>query len=124
MSYRVKLRVKELLEEEGITQKKLAEMAGVRESTISDIVRGTRTVINFEHLGKIATALEISDIRKIIGVFTTPFFCRHVIIIRTPHKEVKSIPNYGNYYICNRLLLLKEYLQANAEPKYSIKCRA
>ena len=46
------------------------------------------------------------------------------IIIRTPHKEVKSIPNYGNYYICNRLLLLKEYLQANAEPKYSIKCRA
>ena len=65
---RVKLRVKELLEEEGITQKKLAEMAGVRESTISDIVRGTRTVINFEHLGKIATALEISDIRKIIDL--------------------------------------------------------
>ena len=68
MSYRVNLRVKELLEEEGITQKKLAEMAGVRESTISDIVRGTRTVINFEHLGKIATALEISDIRKIIDL--------------------------------------------------------
>ena len=68
MSYSVKLRVKELLEEEGITQKKLAEMAGVRESTISDIVRGTRTVINFEHLGKIATALEISDIRKIIDL--------------------------------------------------------
>ena len=68
MSYRVKLRVKELLEEEGITQKKLAEMAGVRESTISVIVRGTRTVINFEHLGKIATALEISDIRKIIDL--------------------------------------------------------
>ena len=68
MSYRVKLRVKELLEEEGITQKKLAEMAGVRESTISDIVRGTRTVINFEHLGKIATALEISDIRKNIDL--------------------------------------------------------
>ena len=98
MSYRVKLRVKELLEEEGITQKKLAEMAGVRESTKS--------------------------VKLIKGVFTTPFFCRHVIIIRTPHKEVKSIPNYGNYYICNRLLLLKEYLQANAEPKYSIKCRA
>ena len=68
MSYRVKLRVKELLEEEGITQKNLAVLAGVRESTISDIVRGTRTVINFEHLGKIATALEISDIRKIIDL--------------------------------------------------------
>lgn len=68
MSYRVKLRVKELIEEKGITQKKLAELAGVRESTISDIVRGTRTVINFEHLGKIATALEIIDIRKIIDL--------------------------------------------------------
>ena len=68
MSYCVKLHVKELLDERGITQKKLAEMAGVRESTISDIVRGTRTVINFEHLGKIATALEISDKRKIIDL--------------------------------------------------------
>ena len=68
MSYCVKLRVKELLEEKNITQKKLAEMAGVRESTISDIVRGTRTVINFEHLGKIATALEIDDIRQIIDL--------------------------------------------------------
>ncbi|NLE25165.1 MAG: helix-turn-helix transcriptional regulator [Clostridiaceae bacterium] len=68
MSYYVKLRVKELLEEKGITQKRLAEIAGVRESTISDIVRGTRTVINFEHLGKIATALEIDDIRQIIDL--------------------------------------------------------
>ena len=68
MSYRVKLCVKELLDEKGLTQKKLAELAGVRESTISDIVRGSRTVINFEHLGKIATALNISDIRKIIDL--------------------------------------------------------
>ena len=68
MSYCVKLRVKELLDEKGITQKKLAELAGVRESTKSDIVRGSRTVINFEHLSKIATALEISDIRKIIDL--------------------------------------------------------
>ena len=68
MSYYVRLRLKELLEEKDITQKKLAEMAGIRESTISDIVRGTRTVINFEHLGKIATALEVDDIRKIIDL--------------------------------------------------------
>lgn len=68
MSYHVKLRVRELLEERGMTQKKLAELAGVRESTISDIVRGARTVINFEHLAKIATALEVSDIREIINL--------------------------------------------------------
>ena len=58
-NYKVKLKVKELLEERNITQKKLAQISGIRESTISDIVRGTRTVINFEHLSKIAEALII-----------------------------------------------------------------
>lgn len=59
MHYTVKLRLKNLLEERGISQKQLAIMAGLRESTVSDIARGTRTAINFEHLGKIATALDI-----------------------------------------------------------------
>ena len=64
--YVVKLKVREAIEKRGITQKKLAEMSGIRESTISDIVRGTRTVVNFEHLSKIAEALEISDITELI----------------------------------------------------------
>ena len=64
--YKVKLKVKELLEERNITQKKLAQISGIRESTISDIVRGTRTVINFEHLSKIAEALEIDNISQLI----------------------------------------------------------
>ena len=51
-NYIVKLKVKEAIENRGLNQKKLAEMSGIRESTISDIVRGTRTVINFEHLSK------------------------------------------------------------------------
>ena len=65
-NYKIKLKVKDLLEERNITQKKLAQIAGIRESTISDIVRGTRTVINFEHLSRVAEALEIDDISKII----------------------------------------------------------
>ena len=65
-NYKVKLKVKELLEERNITQKKLAQISGIRESTISDIVRGTRTVINFEHLCKIAVALEIDNISQLI----------------------------------------------------------
>lgn len=65
-NYKVKLKVKELLEERNITQKKLAQISGIRESTISDIVRGTRTVINFEHLSKIAEALEIDNISQFI----------------------------------------------------------
>lgn len=64
-NYKVKLKVKELLEERNITQKKLAQISGIRESTISDIVRGTRTVINFEHLSKIAEALEIDNISQL-----------------------------------------------------------
>ena len=62
----VKLKVKEALESRKLSQKELAEMSGIRESTISDIVRGTRTVINFEHLSKIAEALEVTDIRELI----------------------------------------------------------
>ena len=65
-NYKVKLKVKELLEERNITQKKLAQISGIRESSISDIVRGTRTVINFEHLSKIAEALEIDNISQLI----------------------------------------------------------
>jgi len=65
-NYTIRLKIKELLEERKLTQKRLAQMSGIRESTISDIVRGTRTVINFEHLSKIAAALEISDISQLI----------------------------------------------------------
>ena len=64
--YVVKLKVKDALDKRELSQKRLAEMSGTRESTISDIVRGTRTVINFEHLSKIAEALEITDIRELI----------------------------------------------------------
>ena len=64
--YVVKLKVKDALEKRELSQKRLAEMSGIRESTISDIVRGTRSVINFEHLSKIAEALEITDIRELI----------------------------------------------------------
>ena len=64
--YVVKLKVKEALDKRELSQKKLAEMSGIRESTISDIVRGTRTVINFEHISKIAEALKITDIRELI----------------------------------------------------------
>lgn len=66
MNYGVKLMIKKLIEDKVITQKRLAQISGVRESTISDIVRGTRTVINFEHLSKIAEALNITDIRELI----------------------------------------------------------
>lgn len=65
-NYKLNLKLKTLLEERELTQKKLSELSGVRESTISDIVRGSRTLINFEHFEKIARALEISEITELI----------------------------------------------------------
>jgi transcriptional regulator with XRE-family HTH domain len=66
MRYSIRIRLKELLEENKIKQKQLAEMTGIRESTISDICRGSRTVMNFEHIAKIAEVLKIKDIRDLI----------------------------------------------------------
>ena len=52
------------------------------------------------------------------------FFCLLCALIgKTASKEAKQMPNYGKYYIGIRLLLLKEYLQANAGPKRPIKRR-
>ncbi len=62
----VRIRLKELLEERNIKQKDLAIQSGIRESTISDICRGSRTVINFEHLARIADTLGITDITDLI----------------------------------------------------------
>lgn len=62
----VKFKLKEILDERSITQKDLARLSNVREATISEIVRGTRTVINFKHLAAIADALNIEEIQKIM----------------------------------------------------------
>lgn len=66
MSRKIEIRLKQLLAEKGMTQKLLAERTGIRESTISDITRGSRTVMNFEHIAKIADVLSIDDIRELI----------------------------------------------------------
>jgi len=66
MSYSIRIRLKELLEERHMKQKELAALTGIRESTISDICRGSRTVMNFNHIAKIAEVLKITDIREIV----------------------------------------------------------
>ena len=66
MHYEINLKLKKIMDERNLTQMELSVMSGVRQSTISDIVRGSRTVINFEHLSKISKALEIRTINEII----------------------------------------------------------
>ena len=66
MGYAVKLKIKDLLEKRGITQKELSKLTGIRESTISEIVREGKTVLNFEHMARIAEALQVTDIRELM----------------------------------------------------------
>jgi transcriptional regulator with XRE-family HTH domain len=64
----VDLRIGEAIRKRGLTQKQVAEMTGIRPSTISDLARGSGFVdrVNIHHLGKIANVLGITDIRELI----------------------------------------------------------
>ena len=63
----VVITLKETLSERGITQSELSKLAGLRPSTVSSLLKGS-TRIEFETIDKIAKALEISDISKIISL--------------------------------------------------------
>lgn len=63
----VVITLKETLLERGITQSELSKLAGLRPSTVSSLLNGS-TRIEFETIDKIAKALEISDISKIISL--------------------------------------------------------
>lgn len=67
-SVHIVIKIDKLIESRGMTQGKLAELTGLRPSTISEIIRGTRSVINKEHLAKIAEVLEITDISELIEI--------------------------------------------------------
>jgi len=63
---KVKIVLAEKLKECGMTQSQLAEKAGIQPNAISNLVRGYVDRISIEHLEKLATALEIDDIRELI----------------------------------------------------------
>ncbi|MBA9027495.1 helix-turn-helix domain-containing protein [Peribacillus huizhouensis] len=60
------VKVAEILEEQGITRATLAEMTGLRPNVISEICNNQRTTINREHLARIAKALNITDVSRLI----------------------------------------------------------
>ena len=68
MPIRIELRIKELLQSRGITQKKLAEMTGIRPATISNLTRGHIDSVNILRLEKIAKCLGIRDINELITI--------------------------------------------------------
>lgn len=60
--------LKSLLKSKGISQKELALGTGIRPSTISDILKLNRKVINTEHILKIIKFLDIKDLCMIYSI--------------------------------------------------------
>ena len=56
----MKVRIKEIMSEKGITSVELAEKIGVSKATISNLINN-KTMPSIETLGKIATALGVPD---------------------------------------------------------------
>ena len=64
----IEVRLKPLLKERGIEQKELAEIAGLTERTVSELVNNKTKRYPKEALEKIAVALNIDDINDIITI--------------------------------------------------------
>jgi len=62
----MRIKLKEVMEERELTQSKLAEMTGIRQAAISEIVNNRRDTINKAHLETICKALGIIDFNEIL----------------------------------------------------------
>jgi transcriptional regulator with XRE-family HTH domain len=60
------VRLQEILDERGITQKQLSEMTKLRPTTISEMCNNLRSTINKEHLVKVAEALGIEKVEEML----------------------------------------------------------
>lgn len=62
----MRIKLKEVMDERGITQSKLSEMTGIRQAAISEMVNNRRDTINKAHLETIRKALEITEFDDIL----------------------------------------------------------
>ena len=60
------VKLAEILEERNITRTALAEMTGLRPNVVSEICNNQRTTVNREHLARIAKALDITDVSRLL----------------------------------------------------------
>ncbi|MED1789043.1 helix-turn-helix transcriptional regulator [Brevibacillus laterosporus] len=68
MSTIVRLNIDKILKEYNLSQDQLANLSGVRQAAISEMSRNKRAKIELAHLEKIAKALNITDISKLISL--------------------------------------------------------
>ena len=68
MRLTVKVRLRELLKERGMTQAELAKISRLRTTAISKLCNQMRTSIYIEHTRKVAEALDIRDMNQLISL--------------------------------------------------------
>ncbi|MDH6429566.1 transcriptional regulator [Paenibacillus odorifer] len=68
MGKRVIVKISELTKKRKISLRELSRISDVRHAALSELANGKRENINFSHIGKIAEALNIEDIREIIDL--------------------------------------------------------
>ncbi|MCJ7841682.1 helix-turn-helix transcriptional regulator [Lederbergia sp. NSJ-179] len=68
MNKKVVVKIKKLLKERDISLRELSRLTDIRHATLSELSNHKRQNINFQHLEKIAVALDITDIREIIDL--------------------------------------------------------
>jgi putative transcriptional regulator len=64
--YHFNFKLREVLKRKGVTQKELAEMTGLREATISEMVNDSRSVYNKDHIVRVMDALHVEDLNEIL----------------------------------------------------------
>ena len=68
MGLSVKVRLRELLKERGMTQAEFAKISGLRTAAVSELCNQMRTSIHVEHIRKVAEALDIRDMNELIAL--------------------------------------------------------
>ena len=66
MTKNVNFKLKELISNSNMTQKEIASKAGIRENTLSDLLKNDKKGIRFSTLEKLANVFDIQDINEIV----------------------------------------------------------
>ncbi len=64
----VNVKIKQLLNDHNLSLRELSRLTDIRHAALSELANGKRQNINFNHIERIAEALEIRDIREIIDL--------------------------------------------------------
>jgi putative transcriptional regulator len=72
MPKKVRVKIKELLEKEGISLRELGDRADIRHAALSKLSNQKRKYIYVEHIEKMVNEFNIEDIREIIDLEDEP----------------------------------------------------